>query len=274
MQPRMASKPVSPGYVQRDETNVADNPPPLAINAGNIVLVDDDDLFRESIGMNLIDHGFTVRQFPAAQPALDYFNEGGRADLILLDWKMPGMNGIDLLRQLRESKIDTPTIFLTALTDQVYEEAALGGGAVDFVEKSRSFGILLKRISLILGGVKAGGENGTDSTTDNLSLGDRELRLDISRAYWRGTQIDLTLTEFRIVHHLAHRPGQDTGYREIYDLVHGKDFIAGTGTDGFRSNVRTFIKRIRQKFAAVDPEFEAIENYAGFGYRWRAAEPG
>ena len=64
------------------------------------------------------------------------------------------------------------------------------------------------------------------------------------------------------------------GYREIYDLVHGKDFVAGYGAEGYRANVRTFIKRIRKKFRDVDAEFDHIHNYAGFGYRWTATKLG
>ena len=86
-----------------------------------------------------------------------------------------------------------------------------------------------------------------------------------------GSSIDLTLTEFKILTLLAEKAGQDVGYREIYDLVHGKDFIAGHGSEGYRANVRTFIKRIRKKFRDVDPGFDHIQNYAGFGYRWTAA---
>jgi two-component system response regulator ChvI len=58
-------------------------------------------------------------------------------------------------------------------------------------------------------------------------------------------------------------------YREIYDVVRGSGFVAGAGEDGYRANVRAFIKRIRQKFREVDDGFDRIENYAGFGYRWR-----
>jgi two-component system response regulator ChvI len=102
-----------------------------------------------------------------------------------------------------------------------------------------------------------------------LTVGGLELSNDTARAQWKGTRVDLTLSEFNIVRYLAERAGQDVRYREIYDLVRGKGFVAGTGTDGYRANVRTFVKRIRQKFREVDPEFDAIENYAGFGYRWR-----
>jgi two-component system response regulator ChvI len=95
-----------------------------------------------------------------------------------------------------------------------------------------------------------------------------ELRLDINRAFWKGSAIELTLTEFRLVSHLALKAGEDVSYRELYDLVHGKDFLAGSGADGYRANVRTFIKRIRRKFKDLDPDFDEIHNYAGFGYRW------
>jgi len=248
-------------------------------------LVDDDDLFRESLGMNLADEGYEVIPFDRGASALDYFLRGGNADVVLLDWRMPKMDGIDVLRQLRASGIEVPVIFLTVLSDQIYEEAALAGGAVDFVEKSRSLPILLKRMQLILGGRKTGPDEAGDAAVipgaqpgaapaaggpnSNLfNRGELELRLDGSRAFWRGTRVDLTLTEFNIVRLMATRPGEDISYREIYDLVHGKGFVAGYGPAGYRANVRAFIKRIRQKFRMVDGEFDLIDNYPGFGYRW------
>src|SRR5690242_14576960 len=125
---------------------------PAAAKAAHIVLVDDDDLFRESLGLNLLDEGYTVESFSAGQPALDYFTSGGTADAILLDWRMPGMNGLEVLRQLRRVGVATPVIFLTVLSDDIYEEAALEGGAVDFIDKSRRLSILVRRIELIAEG--------------------------------------------------------------------------------------------------------------------------
>lgn len=235
----------------------------------HIVLVDDDDLFRESLGLNLLDEGYTVVSFSAGQPALDYFAKGGGADAILLDWRMPGMNGLEVLRQLRRSNITTPVIFLTVLSDDIYEEAALEGGAVDFIDKSRRLSILVKRLGLITEGTRSLPETPSlDNRSDTVHLGRLELRFDINRATWGGKTLDLTLTEFKIVALLAMRAGEDVSYREIYDLVHGKDFIAGYGNEGYRANVRTFIKRIRKKFRDVDSAVDPIENYAGFGYRW------
>lgn len=234
-----------------------------------VALVDDDDLFRESLGLNLGDEGFEVVSFDRGEPALDFFATGGQVDIVLLDWRMPKMDGIDVLRQMRARGIEVPVIFLTVLSDQIYEEAALSGGALDFVEKSRSLSILLKRMRLIIDGTKTGGDEAAASDATGVhTLGKLELRLDNSRALWDGTRIDLTLTEFNIVRLMATRPEEDVSYREIYDLVHGKGFLAGYGPSGYRANVRAFIKRIRQKFRAVDAEFDSIENYPGFGYRW------
>ena len=104
---------------------------------------------------------------------------------------------------------------------------------------------------------------------ETLRRGPLELRQDTHRAYWRGAQVELTLSEFAIVRYMAIRSGGDVTYRQIYDVVRGKDFAAGYGSDGFRANVRSFIKRIRKKFRDVDPEFDQIDKYHGFGYRWR-----
>ena len=240
-----------------------------------IYIVDDDALFRESLERNLTDAGFSVTGFSDGARALEYIALHGEPALIVLDWRMPGMTGIEMLRRLRETDANTPVIFLTALSDQIYEEAALIGGAVDFVEKTRSFSILLRRIELALGSAKAEGAPSPPRGEPSLpasAIGPLELAIDTARAQWKGAPVDLTLSEFNIVRYLAERAGQDVRYREIYDLVRGKGFVAGTGMDGYRANVRTFIKRIRQKFREVDPDFGAIENYAGFGYRW-SAEP-
>src|SRR5262249_61964832 len=114
------------------------------------------------------------------------------------------------------------------LSDDIYEEAALEGGAVDFIDKSRRLPILLKRLQLI---AEAGRPmvDPEPARAAWLQLGLLALRFDANRAQWAGRSVDLTLTEFKIVNLLAEKAGQDVGYREIYDLVHGKDFIAGHG---------------------------------------------
>ncbi len=242
---------------------------------GHIVFVEDDQLFRVALARNLQDAGYTVTDFENGAAALRYFKEGGDADLALLDWKMPEMTGIALLQKLKELGIDIPVIFLTALGEQVYEETAFMNGAIDFIDKSRSFPIVLNRIGTVIAGRKAVYAPVAPSRPPvMLRRGDLELSLTTNRALWKGQRVNLTLAEFKIVCHLATEAGRDISHREIYDLVRGPGFVAGDGENGYRANVRTFIKRIRQKFCEVDPAFDRIATYSGFGYRWLAGVEG
>jgi two-component system response regulator ChvI len=238
-----------------------------------VVIVDDDDLFRESLGLNLAEEGFEVVDFPNGERALDFFEEGNPADAVLLDWRMPGLDGLGVLRQMRERRVETPVIFLTMLSDEIYEEAALKWGAVDFIDKSRKLPIILGRLRLITDGAKlvgaGGAQAGEADDGGTIRRGPLSLRLDIHRAYWMDQQVDLTLSEFAIIRFMVTQAGRDVTYRQIYDIVRGKDFVAGFGVEGYRANVRSFIKRIRKKFRDVDSEFDRIDNYPGFGYRWR-----
>lgn len=234
-----------------------------------VVLVDDDRLFLDTVAANLEEVGFQVIAFDNGADALAYFTAGKPASVALLDWRMPEPDGIAVLKALRSRGMAVPVIFLTSLNDQIYEEVALAGGAVDFVEKSRSFQIILSRIRLITEGTKAAvGPACTAEATGTGRIGALELRFETSRAYWKGYQVSLTLNEFRVVRLLTEHAGSDVSYRQIYDCIRGTGFNAGSGEDGYRANVRSIMKRIRQKFRDMDPGFDAIENYPGFGYRW------
>ncbi|HVW11441.1 MAG TPA: response regulator transcription factor [Bryobacteraceae bacterium] len=235
---------------------------------GHVMVVDDDALFLESVSTNLTNAGYLANAFQGGEEAVGYLSRNGDADLLLLDWKMPGISGIEVMQRLRADNIDIPIIFLTMLSDQIYEEAGLLGGAVDFIEKSRSFAILLRRIELILSGEKIRAAAEARHGTDSVTSGALTLRYDSRRALWKQANVELTLTEFNIVAFLVENSARDVSYREIYDIVHGEGFMAGDGEVGFRTNVRAFIKRIRQKFRDADPNFASINNYPGFGYRW------
>lgn len=246
-----------------------------------ILVVDDDPIIRETLSLNLEDHDFEVEGLPSGEALLEHLRAGGTADLILLDWKMGQFSGLDTLREMHRMGREIPVIFLTSLTDQIYEEAALATGALDFVDKSRSFSILLHRVRTVLAGRRspdeaepavAAGAGGAAAVAAR--VGRLRLDPDVGRAYWQDQLVPLTLTEFQIVHALAVAAGRDMRYRDIYDLVHGDGFHAGAAGDGFRANVRGFIKRIRRKFEEMDPDFSEIENYPGFGYRWRAQGAG
>jgi two-component system response regulator ChvI len=244
-------------------------------SAVRVMVVDDDDLFRESLSRNLTDVGFQVSDFSSGPLALDHLAAGNAPDVAIFDWRMPAMTGIELLRRMRQNNCELPVIFLTALTDQMYEEAALATGAVDFVEKARSFGILHKRIQLILEGAKTRSPAPAERPSNDaevIEAGHLTLKSKSGRALWKGVNVELSLTEFRIVGQLIAEGGNEVPYRSLYDLVRGSGFFAGIGEEGYRANVRTFIKRIRHKFREIDPDFDAIENYAGFGYRWKHSQ--
>jgi two-component system response regulator ChvI len=83
------------------------------------------------------------------------------------------------------------------------------------------------------------------------------------------TDVGLTLGEYKLIHLLVSNAGSFVTYRAAYDRLHFESFIAGSGNDGFRANVRSVIKRIRSKFRSIDPTFDEIENYNGFGYSWK-----
>lgn len=238
----------------------------MTVPAPLIGIVDDDPLFRETLAGNLQDAGYQVVEWPDGESFLAGFGVAPVPALLLLDWKMPGLNGIDVLRQMRAQASEPPVIFLTVLSEQIFEEAALLGGAVDFIEKSRSFTIVAKRIELILAS-RRGGEGEVAAVT-TLTVGELALDLDSRRARWKGAALDLTLSEFALVHALAARAGRDVSYRELHEACRGRGFHAGAGADGYRTNIRAAIKRVREKFKTVDADFDRIGNYPGFGYNW------
>jgi two-component system response regulator ChvI len=233
------------------------------VTKARLVLVDDDDMLRDVLAGNLADAGYAIHQFGDPIKAQLFLEsaEGG-ADLLILDWRMPEMTGLELLKRLRAGGIDTAALFFTSHNDILFEEAALAFGAVDFIDKTRSFAILQKRIELIL-------ERTRHLAAPPQPLCSGSLTLDEAShgVQWNGQRIELTFGEFRVVSLLA-QAGRDVTYREIYDALRGENFVAGDGAEGYRANVRALIKRLREKFITVDPGFDAIANYPGFGYRW------
>jgi two-component system response regulator ChvI len=234
-----------------------------------IALVDDDDLFRETLSDSLRSARFDVVACATGEEALSFLLNEGDCDVVLLDLRLPDMTGIDVVSALQQAEISVPVIMLTAFGDDRYEERALKVGATDFVDKSRPLPIIVGRIRSAA--KRRAPPSHAAAAEAAVEVGDLRLRPEFCRAYWKEQRVHLTLTEYRIVHCLAARADCDVSYREIYDVVHRTGFVAGDGEAGLRTNVRSLIKRIRKKFCAIDPDFSAIESYPGFGYRWRIA---
>ena len=244
-------------------------PSPVAVESADerirLILVDDDDDFREAVSGELADLGFAVQCFSDGASMLASVADGTNADIIVLDWGLPALSGIDLLPRLRREGIQLPVVFLTGRTSANHEHLAFDRGALDFVDKARGVPILAKRIKVI---VESSKRPAALEVEEVLQCGRLMLKPRVSRAYWDEADINLTLTEFNIVRLLASSVGDHVTYRAVYDCMHHVGFIAGSGENGYRTNVRSSIKRIRNKFRLVDAEFAEIENYPSFGYRW------
>ena len=231
-----------------------------------LLFVEDDDFFREVLAADLSDRGFDVQSFPDALSLLSALDAQPNADLILLDWKLPKMTGIDLLPRLRRRGVTLPVIFLTGHTPSNYETLAFDRGATDFIDKARGVDVLVKRLRHAVEAVRGAA---SDQQHDScLVSGQLVLRTVVSRAYWKEKDVGLTVGEYNVVHLLARSQGRYVTYRSLYDRMRYEGFVAGAGAHGFRANVRTIIKRIRRKFLAADPTFDQIQNYSNFGYCW------
>ena len=235
-------------------------------DAIRVLLVEDDEDYGEALAGDLSDRGFSVQGFADGASFLQSLDAAVDADVVVLDWSLPQTCGIDLLPQMRRHGIRLPVVFLTGRPLTKYETLAFDRGAIDFIDKARGVDILVKRLRRA---VEAARPAGGPQTEKSIVLGRLELRLNISRAYWNQIDLGLTVGEYNLVDLLVSNAGRYVSYRAIYDRMYYAGFIAGSGNHGYRSNVRSSIKRIRNKFRAHDPTFAEIENYTAFGYCWR-----
>ena len=230
-----------------------------------VLHVEDDPNCREAIADQLSDHGFVVHSFADAVSLVDALSRATEADIILLDWDLPEVSGIELLVELRRYDVNMPVVFLTGYGFHAQENLAFESGAVDFIDKARGVEILARRLRRL---VRAPKSAAGPPSASLVVCGKLVLNPNVSRAYWNISDVGLTLVEYNIVHLLVSNAGRWVTYRAIYDRVHYEGFIGGSGEDGYRINVRGAIKRIRKKFLECDETFAEIENFVGLGYRW------
>ena len=215
---------------------------------------------RGSLTDELSKQGFAVRtvaSLPAA--ACD-------ADVIVLHCGRVNDSSIDLLDMLDRRSFNVPIVLLTGEAAPAHECLALDKGAIDVILKSRGPDVLARRLK---GVVKIIRRTDRPRSGEPMMCGKLLLCPDVSRGCWEGLDVGLTLGEYNIVHLLASNAGRYVTYRAIYDRMHYEGFIAGSGADGYRMNVRSAIKRIRNRFQALNSTFDEIENYQGFGYCWK-----
>jgi two-component system, OmpR family, response regulator ChvI len=228
----------------------------------SIALVDDDRNILTSVTMTLEAEGFKVTTYIDGQEALVGLSRQP-VDLAVLDVKMPRMDGLELLRRLRE-KSAVPVIFLTSKDEEIDEFLGLSTGADDYITKPFSQRLLIERIRAVLRRRQVADPAGDGAGESALVRGD--LTLDPARhlSTWRGEQVDLTVTEFLLVQALAKRPGLVKSRDQLIDAAYGENLYVDDRT------IDSHVKRLRKKFKQVDGDFSEIETLYGVGYRYRA----
>jgi len=233
-----------------------------------IALVDDDRNILTSVSIALQAEGFVTRVYSDGATALKAFADNP-PDLGVFDIKMPQMDGMELLRRLREMRGEAgamPVIFLTSKDDEIDEALGLAMGADDYIAKPFSQRLLIARIRAILRrqDLAAGSASAAQEEPEIALIERGRLTMDPARhkVNWNGENVVLTVTEFMILEALAQRPGVVKTRNQLLDIAYQDDVYVDDRT------IDSHIKRIRRKFRSVDPQFDAIETLYGVGYRF------
>ena len=229
-----------------------------------IALVDDDRNILTSVSIALQQEGFVTRVYSDPALALKAINDNP-PDLGVFDIKMPNLDGMELLRRVREFS-SMPVIFLTSKDDEVDEALGLAMGADDYISKPFSQRLLIARIRAILRRQELerseAATNSADAEPPPLERGCLVMDPARHKVRWNGEQVSLTVTEFLILEALAQRPGVVKSRNQLLDVAYNEDVYVDDRT------IDSHIKRIRRKFRSVDPQFDAIETLYGVGYRF------
>jgi two-component system response regulator ChvI len=233
-----------------------------------IALVDDDRNILTSVSIALEAEGYKVETYTDGVSALEGL-QSRPPNLAIFDIKMPRMDGMELLRRLRQ-KSDLPVIFLTSKDEEIDELFGLKMGADDFITKPFSQRLLVERVKAVLrraaarenaaAGIKTPGQ-----ASRTLERGQLVLDQERHTCTWDGKPVTLTVTEFLILLSLAQRPGVVKSRDALMDAAYDEQVYVDDRT------IDSHIKRLRKKFKVVDDDFDMIETLYGVGYRFREA---
>jgi two-component system, OmpR family, response regulator ChvI len=235
-----------------------------------IALVDDDRNILTSVSIALEAEGYKVETYTDGASALDGLMQRP-PQLAIFDIKMPRMDGMELLRRLRQ-KSDLPVIFLTSKDEEIDQLFGLKMGADDFITKPFSQRLLVERVKAVLRrgaarepGATPGAAAAKPGTVQSRSLERGQLVMDQERhtCTWKGLPVTLTVTEFLILHALALRPGVVKSRDALMDAAYDEQVYVDDRT------IDSHIKRLRKKFKMADNDFDMIETLYGVGYRFR-----
>jgi len=224
-----------------------------------ILLVEDELILCDNYAKTIRENGYEVVTCHTKRQALEIINKR-LPDLAILDIGLGDEMeaGFDLCREIRALSQAIPIIFLTARDSDVDAVSGLRLGADDYLSKDTSIHNLLARIAALFRRLEA-----LESTSDTDQIKRGKLTVDTARfrIKWGDDIIDLSLTEFWIVHSLAKR----------VDHVKSKDQLMQDSNQVVADNtITSHLKRIRKKFKEADEKFDQIETVYGVGYRWKS----
>ena len=231
-----------------------------------ITLVDDDENIVTSVSLALESQGHAVKAYFDGASGLAAL-ENDPPDLAILDVKMPRMDGMEVLRRLRQTS-EIPVIMLTSKDDEIDELLGFNLGADDYMHKPFSQRLLIERVKAVLRRANGGlGDEDEPEAVAPRALKRGQLTLDPARhdCLWNGLPVKLTVTEFLLLQALAQRPGFVKSRDNLMDAAYDDQVYVDDRT------IDSHIKRMRRKFREVDPDFDAIETLYGVGYRYREA---
>jgi two-component system OmpR family response regulator len=226
--------------------------------AKRIAIVEDEAAIRENYAAAFRREGYLVDTFEAREPALQAFDIR-LPDLVVIDINLEDdiEGGFELCRDLRSRAQELPIIFLTARDSEFDAVPGLRLGADDYLTKAISLPHLMARVAALFRRLDA--LQKPQSGSRRIARGDLEIDTDRMAITWQNLAIGLTLTEFWLVHALARYPGHVKNRQQLMDAAQA---VLDDNT------ITSHIKRIRRKFVAIDPSFDAIETVYGMGYRW------
>jgi len=231
-----------------------------------IALVDDNRNYLVSLSMALEAEGLEVDCYSDGQAALRAF-DARMPDLVVLDLKMPRMDGMELLDRLRR-KSSLPVIILSSRDSELDEALGLRMGADDYLRKSGSQRVLIARIRALLrrqtAWAAATDDIEDESQSEHLVMTRGPLVMDPARheVTWKGETIWLTVAEFRLVRALANQPGVVVSRHQLLEAIGDEELELSDRA------IDAHIKRVRRKMHKKDPEFSAIETIYRVGYRY------
>lgn len=233
--------------------------PALPMSNRVIAIVEDEAPLRDNYREAFERYGFSTRGYGSRRDAESGF-EGALPDLVIIDIGLGDEpeGGFELCRHLRERSPELPIIFLTARDSDLDAVSGLRLGADDYLTKDISTQHLLARVLALFRRIDAlANAERTESVTRH---GELELDPEALGVGWRGKRVDLSVTEFWMVHCLAAVPGH---VKNRTQLMEAASLVVDDTT------VTSHVKRIRRKFQAIDADFDALETVHGAGYRWR-----